>query len=115
MRKFLCSLALFAGIGVLVVSVSSPAPAQPKDKKDVKKDDKKDAKKEDKKDEKKDEPGKVEVYQAKDGWRFRIAGPDGKTVAIGVQGFAKKDDCLSAVEVVKATLGKVKVTEVMKD
>src|SRR5262245_5938859 len=110
MRKFLCSLALFAAIGVLVVSVSSPAPAQPKDKKDVKKDDKKDAKKEEKKDE-----SKIEVYQSKDGWRFRVVGPDGKTVAIGVQGYTKKDDCLTAVEVVKTTLGKVKVTEVTRD
>src|SRR5262249_28316945 len=109
-------------IGAFVASVSAPAPAQQKDKKDVKKDDKKDvkkddkteAKKEDKKDEKKDD-SKIEVYQGKDGWRFRVIGPDGKTVAIGVQGYAKKEDCLAAIEVLKTTLGKVKVTEVMKD
>jgi uncharacterized protein YegP (UPF0339 family) len=114
MSKFLCSLALFAAIGVLVASVSSPAPAQQKDKKDVKKDDKKDDKKDVKKEEKRDD-SKIEVYQGKDGWRFRVVGPDGKSVAIGVQGYAKKEDCLAAVDVVKATLGKAKVVELPKD
>jgi uncharacterized protein YegP (UPF0339 family) len=106
MRKFLCSLVLFAAIGVMVASVSSPAPAQQKDKKDVKKDDKKDVKKDE---------SRIEVYQAKDGWRFRVLGPDGKSVAIGVQGYAKKDECVAAVESLKAVLGKAKVTELPKE
>lgn len=116
MSKFLCSLALFAAIGALVASASSPAPAQQKekDKKEVKKDDKKDDKKDVKKEEKRDD-SKIEVYQGKDGWRFRVVGPDGKSVAIGVQGYAKKEDCLAAVDVVKATLGKAKVVELPKD
>lgn len=110
MRKLLCSLALLAAVGALVVA-AAPAPAQQKDKKETKKDDKR---KDDKKDLKKD-ASKVEVYQGKDGWRFRVVGPDGKTVAIGVQGFAKKDDCLAAVEALKAALEKAKVTEKAKE
>lgn len=102
MRKLLCSLALLATVGATVAS-AAPAPAQQKDKKEAKKDNKKE-------DDKKD-AAKAEVYQGKDGWRFRVVGPDGKTVAVGVQGFAKKDECLAAVEVLKATLNKVKVTE----
>jgi hypothetical protein len=109
MRKLLCSLALFAAVGALVAS-SAPAPAQPKDKKDVKKKDDKKGAKEEKKDQ-----SRVDVYQGRDGWRFRVVGPDGKTVAIGVQGFAKKDDCLAAVETLKAVLGKAKVGEVPKE
>ncbi len=82
-------------------------------KRTTRKDPKKDEKK-DKKDEKSDE-SKVEVYQGKDGWRFRIVGPDGKSVAIGVQPYATKEECLAAVEVVKATLGKAKLKEPQKD
>ena len=103
----------------LVVSLTpdaAPGQAQ-KDKKDEKKkeepkktDDKKEVKKEEKRDD-----SKIEVYQGKDGWRFRVVGPDGKSVAIGVQGYAKKEDCLAAVDVVKVTLGKAKVVELPKD
>jgi uncharacterized protein YegP (UPF0339 family) len=99
MRKVLCSLALFAAVGALMVSVAAPAPAQPKDTK---------------KDAKKDEIGTIEVYQAKDGWRFRITNAEGKAIAIGLQGFAKKEDCLAVLEVLKTTLAKAKVTEVDK-
>ena len=103
MRKLICSLALFAAVGMLVASVAPSTAAQQKDKK------------EDKKDTKKDEPGTIEVYQGKDGWRYRVVGPDGKTIAIGIQGYAKKEDCLAAVEVLKTTLAKAKVTEINKD
>lgn len=110
MRKLICSLALFAAVGMLVASVALPTTAQQKkdEKKDVKKEDKKD----DKKDAKKDEPGAIEVYQGKDGWRYRVLGPNGKTIAIGIQGYAKKEDCLAAIEVLKMTLAKAKVTEI---
>jgi hypothetical protein len=113
MRKLVCSLALFAAVGTLVAFAAPGAPAQ--QKKDDKKDPKKDEKKDDKKEVKKDEPGTIEVYQAKDGWRFRVIGADGKSVAIGVQGFAKKEDCLAAVETLKTLLTKSKVIEVSKD
>ncbi len=115
MRKLICSLALFAAVGMLVASVAPSTAAQQKDKKEDKKDTKKEEKKDVKKDVKKDEPGTIEVYQGKDGWRYRVVGPDGKTIAIGIQGYAKKEDCLAAVEVLKTTLAKAKVTEINKD
>lgn len=115
MRKFLCSFGLFVAVGVLVASVSPVALAQQKDKKNTKKTDKTEIKKDDTKTDKLADPGKIEVYQGKDGWRFRVVGPDGKSVAIGLQGYAKKEDCLAAVEVLKTTLAKAKVTELDKD
>jgi len=110
MRELFCSFGLFVAVGVLVVSVSPVAPAQQKEKKN----DKTDTKKDDKKNDKQADLGKIEVYQGKDGWRFRVVGPDGKSVAIGLQGYAKKEECLAAVEVLKTTLTKGKVTEVDK-
>ena len=114
MRKLLYSLALCAATGALIACVSAPAPAQTKDKKDEKKDEKKDAKKDEKKDAKAVEPGTVEVYQSKDGWRYRVLGADGKPIAIGVQGYAKKEDCLATVDFLKASLTKAKVVEIAK-
>ena len=114
MRKLICTLALFVTVGMLTASVAPFAVARLKkdEKKDDKKDPKKDDKKDDKTDAKKDEPGTIEVYQGKDGWRYRVLGPDGKSIAIGIQGYAKKEDCLAAVEVLKTTLAKAKVTEI---
>ncbi|MBN9119152.1 MAG: DUF1508 domain-containing protein [Planctomycetes bacterium] len=107
----MCSLALFAAAATLV-AVAAPsavvARQKEKDKKDTKKDDKD---KKDAKAPKADESGAIEVYQAKDGWRFRVVGGDGKSVAIGVQGYAKKEDCLAAIEVLKTALAKAKATE----
>jgi uncharacterized protein YegP (UPF0339 family) len=67
------------------------------------------------KDKKVKEVGTVEVYQAKDGWRFRVKNAEGKSVAIGTVGYDKKEECLEAVEFVKTTLGKAKVTEIKED
>ena len=92
MRKFLCWLTLFVAVGTLI-SASPMAPAE----------------------QKKDEPGKIEVYEAKDGWRFRIINEDGKAVAIGTVGYDKKEDCLKVVDFVKLTMAKGKVTEVKKE
>ncbi len=58
----------------------------------------------------KDGMGKVEVYMAKDGWRWKVMNAEGKTVAMGTTGFEKQEDCLKMVELVKTTLGKSKVT-----
>jgi uncharacterized protein YegP (UPF0339 family) len=112
MRKFLCSLALFAAVGALVASATAPAPAR---QKDAKKDDKKDEKKDAKKNPKKDEVGAIEVYQANDGWRFRVTNAEGKSIAIGLQGYAKKEDCLAVIELLKTTMAKAKVTDGTKD
>ncbi len=107
MRKFLCSLALFAAVGSLVAS--APAPARSVAARD---DEKKDEKKDN---EKADGLGSIVVYAAKDGWRFRVTDAEGKSIAIGLQGYAKKADCLATVERLKATMAKAKVTEVTKD
>jgi uncharacterized protein YegP (UPF0339 family) len=110
MRKFLCSLTLFGAVGVLAASAPAPSPARAEDdKKDAKKDEK-----DIKKDEKKTDAGAIEVYQASDGWRFRVRDAEGKSLAIGTQGFAKKEDCVAAVDQLKMILAKAKVAEVGK-
>ena len=92
MRKLFSSLALFAIIAAMVAAGSLPTvTAQKKDK---------------------DEVGKIEVYQAKDGWRFRVVNEEGKSVAIGTVGYDKKEECLKVVDFVKHTMAKAKVTEV---
>jgi uncharacterized protein YegP (UPF0339 family) len=126
-RKLLCSLALFAAVGTLVATAPAAQPKNATDKKDDEKkedpqDKKTDTKKGDTKktDAKKDDPkkaevGAIEVYQAKDGWRFRITTADGKSLAIGVQGYEKKDDCLAAVELLKTAMATAKLKEPSKD
>lgn len=109
MRTLFRSLVLFAVAAALTASAGlSDAPARQKDK---------DKKVEEKKAEEKkvEEVGTVEVYQAKDGWRFRVKNAEGKSIAVGTVGYEKKDECLKAVEVLKATMAKAKVTEVKDD
>ena len=102
MRTLLRSLALFAVVAALVASAgSSDAPARQKEKD-------KDAKKA-------EEVGTIEVYQAKDGWRFRVKNAEGKSVAIGTVGYEKKEDCLKVVDLIKTTMAKAKVTEIKDD
>ncbi len=103
MGRILRAVVLFGVIVGFMIGVGSAiAPAQVKDK------DKKDTKVAP------EETGGAEIYQAKDGWRFRIKSPDGKSLAIGTIGFDKKEECLKAVEVVKTALLKGKVVE-LKD
>lgn len=99
MRTVFRSLALFALAVAVVTAVGlSEAPALQKEKDK----DKKAA----------EEVGTVEVYQAKDGWRFKVVNAEGKSVAIGTVGFEKKEDALKTLEFIKTTLNKAKVTEV---
>ena len=110
MRMLLRSLVLFGIIAAVVAVAGSPsAPAQQKDKKDEKKDDKKDDKKD------KDEVGTIEVFQRKDGWRYRIKSAEGKSLAGGYIPHEKKEDCLKEVEFLKATFAKGKVVEIKDD
>jgi len=60
----------------------------------------------------KDKVGTVEIYKAKDGYRFRIKNPDGKTIAIPTRGHESKDDVVKDLDEIKATLNKVKPTDV---
>ncbi|VTR91098.1 unnamed protein product [Gemmata massiliana] len=95
MRTALRSFALFAVVAALIASTgSSPAPALQK---------------------KTEEVGTIEVYKAKDGWRFRIKNTEGKSVAIGTVGYEKKEEALKEVEFLKATFAKGKVVEVKEE
>jgi hypothetical protein len=57
-----------------------------------------------KKDEKKEVKGKVEYYEAKDGWRIRVLNAEGKAIVISTKGVATKEDVLKQIEDVKAIL-----------
>lgn len=99
MRTAFRSLALFALVAGIVTSAGlSDAPALQKEK--------------DKGEKVAEEVGTVEVYQAKDGWRFRIKNAEAKTVAVAVVAYEKKDEALKVVEALKSGLGKAKVVEI---
>ncbi len=95
MRTALRSFALFAVVAALIASTGfSPAPALQK---------------------KAEEVGTIEVYKAKDGWRFRIKNTEGKSVAIGTVGYEKKEEAMKEVEFLKATFARGKVVEVKEE
>jgi len=118
MRKLIAMAALTVGIGSLALSEVPFADAQ--EKKDVKKDTKKDVKKADpkkvevKKDKEEMGVGTIEIYKAKDGFRFRIKDEDRKVAAMPVKGLETEAEVKEALEAIKATLNKVKPT-VVKD
>jgi uncharacterized protein YegP (UPF0339 family) len=58
--------------------------------------------------------GTVEVYQAKDGWRFRIKNAQGKSLAIGVVGYATKEEALQVIQQVQEILNTQKAVIVEK-
>jgi uncharacterized protein YegP (UPF0339 family) len=108
MRQWIGFATLLVGLAVLAVPAMPLADAQ--DKKDLKKDAKKDAKKGDKKDAKDKEmgPGSIEIYKAKDGYRFRIKDAEGKSMAIASKGYAEKEDVAKVLDAIKATLNQAK-------
>lgn len=65
----------------------------------------------DKKDPKKD-AGVAEVYKGKDGWRFRIKGTDGKSIATSPKGYGDKEDALKMLDTIKDILTNTKPVEV---
>jgi uncharacterized protein YegP (UPF0339 family) len=98
MRHIFRAVSLATVLGLLTVAGYDQASGQGKDKK-------------------KESPpaaktGTIEVYKAKDGYRFRIKDLDGKTVAMPTKGYDEKDDCLHALEFIKTTLNNAKPTEV---
>lgn len=103
MRTAFRSLVLFTAIAALVAS-GGLSPAQQKDKD-------KEKKAEDKKavDKKGDEVGSVEVWKAKDGWRFKVLNASGKAIAGNYVPHETKEDALKEVEVLKTALAKGKV------
>ena len=104
MNKFFRSLALMTALGVTVAATGTMA----QDKKEKKPADTKKA------DDKEEKLGKVEIYEAKDGFRFRIVGADGKNICGAYKGYKTKDDCAKVVEELKAILTKTKPVEVSK-
>lgn len=97
---------LFAAIGAVMAAgnLASTAPAQVKEKKDTKKADAIDE----------ETVGTVEVYKAKDGWRYRVKNSAGKSIAIPVVGYETPEDAQKILDLVKNTLSKAKV-KVLKD
>jgi uncharacterized protein YegP (UPF0339 family) len=61
-----------------------------------------------------DDVGTVEVYKAKDGWRYRVKNSQKKTIAMPVTGYESPEDAMKILNQVKATLNKTKV-KVLKE
>lgn len=99
MGKIVRTLVLSAAMAGLVVAGGLVSPAQEKKTKDTK-------------DTKAEKAGTIEIYEAKDGFRFRIKDADGRTVAQATKGYDKADDARKALESIKATVNAVKLDEV---
>jgi len=56
--------------------------------------------------------GTIEIYKAKDGFRYRIKDTDGKVIAMPPRARENKEDVVKDLEEIKATLEKVKPSEV---
>lgn len=112
MRKMIALVALTMGIGLLAVTDLPFASAQEKKevkKPEVKKEVKKEVKPETKKEEAESKLGTIEVYKAKDGFRFRIRDTEGKVLAISSgKGVETSEEAFKELELLKTTLNKVK-------
>lgn len=95
MRNTVRVLVLAAAMTGLAVGLSAPA--------------------QEKKAAKAEKAGTVEIYEAKDGYRFRVKDADGHVIAMPAKGFDKKEDVVKALDVLKATLNTVKPTEVKEE
>lgn len=106
MAKFLRSLALMTALGITVAGTGLVA----QEKKDAKKpaDTKKAA------DDKEEKLGKVEIFESKNGFRFRVVGADGKNICGAYKDYKTKEECAKVVEELKAILTKTKPVEVAK-
>jgi hypothetical protein len=60
----------------------------------------------------KEKVGTIEIYKAKDGYRYRIKGTDGKVMAMPSHARESKEEVAKDLEDIKATLNKVKPSEV---
>lgn len=56
--------------------------------------------------------GTVEIYKAKDGYRFRIKDAEGKVIAMPVKGLDDKEDVEKLLILIRETLAQAKPTEV---
>jgi hypothetical protein len=99
MRKAIAFVVLSLSLAVVGSSVLTTSSADAQDKTKTK------AKKE-------AAVGTVEIYKAKDGFRYRIKDPDGKVIAMPPRARESKEDVAKDLEEIKATLEKVKPSEV---
>jgi hypothetical protein len=99
MRKVFGLLTLVLALGVLASNGISPADAQDK------------AKTKKAKAGKEAGAGTVEIYKAKDGFRFRVKDGAGKTIAMPARGVETRDEIVEQIEEVKTILNKVKPTD----
>jgi uncharacterized protein YegP (UPF0339 family) len=99
MRKLVGLFVLVVSVAVVGSSVMPSLEAQDKSKTKAKKEEK---------------TGTVEIYKAKDGYRFRIKDAEGKVIAMPPPSRVRenKDDVAKDLEEIKATLNKVKPTDV---
>ena len=98
MTKFIRSLALLSALAVTVAATGTMA----QDKKETKKP------ADTKKDEKDEKVGKIEIYESKGGFRFRVVGADGKNICGAYKDYKTKEECLKVVDELKAILTKTK-------
>jgi hypothetical protein len=97
MRKMFGLLALVVALAVVGASVVAPIGAQEKAKTKAKKD---------------AALGTVEIYKAKDGYRFRIKDADNHVMAMPPRARETKEEVAKDLEEIKATLNKAKPTDV---
>lgn len=90
MNKLLRTMALVSAFGVTLAATGTVAQEK---KKPADKDSK---------------IGKVEIYESKKGFRFRIVGSDGKALCGAYKDYKTKDEATKAVEEIKEILTKTK-------
>src|SRR5262245_53552072 len=95
MRKVVGLLVLVVSVAVVGSSVVPSIEAQDKSKAKTK-----------------EKVGRVEIYKAKEGYRFRVDDQEGKVIAMPVKGRETKDEVAKDLDEIKATLNKVKPTDV---
>jgi len=97
MRRVIGLLVLVVSVAVVGSSVVPSIEAQDKSKTKAKE---------------KEKVGTVEIYKAKDGYRYRVKGTDGKVLAMPSHARETKEDVAKDLEDIKTTLNKVKPAEV---
>jgi hypothetical protein len=108
MRKAIGLLVLVIGVAVVASPELTSVDGQDKAKTKVKTD----SKAKDKKGSAAPAVGTIEIYKAKDGFRFRIKDDGGKVIAMPPRARETRDEVVTDLEDIKATLNKVKPTEV---
>jgi hypothetical protein len=96
MKRTFALMAMLAG---LTGSLALTHAQEPK-----KKDDKPAAKAPEKKAPEKKAAGSVVYYEGAKGWRFRIEGPDGKSISGCYKNYETKEEAIKAIEELKAIL-----------